>query len=194
MAAGSGGQSWVHIWRTHCNTLIKTGGPNHLSWRNWNSCTDKWTNWEQLKISTTHLNPNKTFCEFEGKKSFMQKLRKQDYLRNYIYSKVSPLHTLMYRNWDKAEFCVRGPLTLCQVWAGEAVGVAIMTQNNPRWWQIGFTSSTDSFFSFFFHYFCLNFVVFLGEIGAPEGRVERTNWLFSKQNKTQQRSFLPQGL
>ena len=30
-------------------------------------------------------------------------------------------------------------------------------------------------FFFFFHYFCLNFVVFLREIGAPEGRVERTN-------------------
>lgn len=28
----------------------------------------------------------------------------------------------------------------------------------------------------------------------PEGRVERTNWLFSKQNKTQQSLFLPQGL
>ena len=69
MAAGSGGQSWVHTWRIHCNALIKTGGPNHLSWKNWNSCTDKWTHWEQLKISTTYLNPNKNFCEFEGKKS-----------------------------------------------------------------------------------------------------------------------------
>lgn len=39
----------------------------------------------------------------------------------------------------------------------------------------GFTDSTDSFFSFFFHRFCLNFVVFLGEIGTPEARVERTN-------------------
>ena len=80
----------------------------------------------------------------------MQKLRKQDYLRNYIYSKVSPLHTLMYRNWDKAEFCVRGPLTLCQVWAGEAVGVAIMTQTTPDDDKLGLhPAQILSFLSFF---------------------------------------------
>ena len=67
---------------------------------------------------------------------------------------------------------------MCQVWAGgmwRGHEWLQTTPDNDKWsLHIVWILSPLSFF-FSFHYFCLNFVVFLREIGAPEGRVERTN-------------------
>lgn len=84
---------------------------------------------DQLR-TIKNLNPlsesNKNFCEFEGKKSIMQKLRKQDYLRKRTFIAKFHLHTSLCTEIGTKQRVLGegGPLTLCQVWAGEGEGWA----------------------------------------------------------------------